>query len=155
MKKKKVINSYNYMQKCSEKVSPDVSSKWLESLKDIPLSEPDDINLYTDEELKEMYPLTNIDYLLLTKYPYLKDTTIDDEVLYLEIEEEIKEVKEEIEYCEDALNKRLNYMAETELKSDLLHAQRKLIILEKQKQEISDKYEGRNRSLSRRISQRS
>lgn len=71
--------------------------------------------MYTDKEINLMNPITDLDFKTLVK------EELND------INNKIKELEEEIDYCEKRINdKRCHYQEITELKADMIYTARQV-----------------------------
>ena len=118
---------------------------WLDIIKREALEKnQEDVLMANDEEILAMVPMTLRDYEALLSIPE-GDLSLDDEVLFWEMQEQIREAQEDIILCEKALNDpNIHYLQRTELQSDIVLARRRINYLDEQIQKLSDKYARRH-----------
>ncbi len=118
-----------------------IISYWLKTIRYNALKEArEDILMLSDEELLQMYPLTELDYSLLKDYGFPVEISLEDEEIIYKLNEEINETYKEIEWCEKYLKERHSSSELSEARHDLVDANRKVMALETKMQEMRKKY---------------
>ena len=149
MKMSKEINENFKQEKLVNLNDPDkekIRKIWLNIIKKEALEKSqEDVLMATDEEILAMFPLTLSDYEALLRMSDNEELNLDDEILFWQMQEEIKEAQEDIALCEKSLNDpNIHYLQKNEFQADIVLARRKISSLNEQMQRLSDKYARRN-----------
>ena len=108
MKMSKEINENFKQEKLVNLNDPDkekIRKIWLNIIKKEALEKSqEDVLMANDEEILVMFPLTLSDYEALLRMSDNEELNLDDEILFWQMQEEIKEAQEDIALCEKSLN---------------------------------------------------